>query len=435
MQTLWNKGVEAAQAVEDFTVGRDREMDMRLAKYDVLGSKAHIAMLASVGLLPKDEEQLLQKELDNILGQIDKGEFVLEDIAEDIHSQVEICLTRALGDLGKKIHSGRSRNDQVLVDLKLYMRAELEAIREAVLQLFSQFQSLSEKHKGVILPGYTHGQIAMPSSFGMLFGAYAESLCDDMYMLGAAYRIVNQNPLGSAAGYGSSFPLDRTQTTRTLGFEDLNYNSIAAQMSRGKSERALAAALGCLASTLNKFAADCCLYMSSNYRFISFPDSLTTGSSIMPHKKNPDVWEIMRGKTNMIASAETSIAQLSANMPHGYHRDFQLLKEIIFPAIDTTKECLAMCCYMLDNISVKETIVSDSNMYDDMFTVEEVNKKVLEGTPFRDAYREIGIAVKEGKFSYTGAKTVEGLHHTHQGSIGNLCTEQISQKMSRAARW
>ena len=435
MQTLWNKGVEAAQAVEDFTVGNDREMDLRLAKYDVLGSKAHIAMLAEVGLLAKDEEQILQKELDNILGQIERGEFVLEDIAEDIHSQVEICLTRKLGDLGKKIHSGRSRNDQVLVDLKLYMRAELEAIREAVLQLFDQFQNLSQKHKGVILPGYTHGQIAMPSSFGMWFGAYAESLCDDMYMLGAAYKIVNQNPLGSAAGYGSSFPLDREHTTRTLGFEDLNYNSIAAQMSRGKSERAVAAALGSLASTLNKFAADCCLYMSSNYRFISFPDSLTTGSSIMPHKKNPDVWEIMRGKTNRIESAETTIAQLTANLPHGYHRDFQLLKDILFPAIDSTKECLAMCSYMLDNIGVKETIVSDSTMYDDMFTVEEVNKKVLEGTPFRDAYREIGIAVKEGRFSYTGAKTVDGLHHTHQGSIGNLCTEQISRKMSRAARW
>ena len=435
MQTLWNKGVEAAQAVEDFTVGNDREMDLRLAKYDVLGSKAHIAMLAEVGLLAKDEEQILQKELDNILGQIERGEFVLEDIAEDIHSQVEICLTRKLGDLGKKIHSGRSRNDQVLVDLKLYMRAELEAIREAVLQLFDQFQNLSQKHKGVILPGYTHGQIAMPSSFGMWFGAYAESLCDDMYMLGAAYKIVNQNPLGSAAGYGSSFPLDREHTTRTLGFEDLNYNSVAAQMSRGKSERAVAAALGSLASTLNKFAADCCLYMSSNYRFISFPDSLTTGSSIMPHKKNPDVWEIMRGKTNRIECAETTIAQLTANLPHGYHRDFQLLKDILFPAIDSTKECLAMCSYMLDNIGVKETIVSDSTMYDDMFTVEEVNKKVLEGTPFRDAYREIGIAVKEGRFSYTGAKTVDGLHHTHQGSIGNLCTEQISRKMSRAARW
>ncbi|MBQ9583949.1 MAG: argininosuccinate lyase [Bacteroidales bacterium] len=435
MQTLWNKGTEAAQAVEDFTVGQDREMDMRLARYDVLGSKAHIAMLADVGLLPEEEEELLQKELDRILTQIERGEFVLEDIAEDIHSQVEINLTRALGDLGKKIHSGRSRNDQVLVDLKLYMRAELEAIRVSVLKLFDKLQELSQRHRDVILPGYTHGQIAMPSSFGMWFGAYAESLCDDMYMLGAAYRIVNQNPLGSAAGYGSSFPLDRSHTTRTLAFEDLNYNSVAAQMSRGKSERAFAAALGCLASTINKFAADCCLYMGSNYRFISFPDSLTTGSSIMPHKKNPDVWEIMRAKSNCIAAAEGTIAQLTANLPHGYHRDFQMLKQILFPAIDSTKECLSMCVYMLDNICVNDSIVSGSTMYDDMFTVEQVNRKVLEGTPFRDAYREVGVAVKEGRFSYTGAKTVEGLHHTHQGSIGNLCTEDISRKMSRAARW
>ena len=435
MQTLWNKGVEAAKAVEDFTVGNDREMDLRLAKYDVLGSKAHIAMLAQVGLLPKDEEQLLQKELDNILGQIEKGEFVLEDIAEDIHSQVEINLTRALGDLGKKIHSGRSRNDQVLVDLKLYMRAELEEIRTQVLDLFNSLISLSEKHKDVILPGYTHGQIAMPSSFSMWFGAYAESLCDDMYMLGAAYRIVNQNPLGSAAGYGSSFPLDREQTTRLLGFEDLNYNSVAAQMSRGKSERAMAAALACLASTLNKFAADCCLYMSSNYKFISFPDSLTTGSSIMPHKKNPDVWEIMRAKTNRICASEATISQLTANLPHGYHRDFQHLKEILFPAIDATRECLAMCTYMLDNIGVNDHILEGNPAYDDMFTVEEVNRKVVEGMPFRDAYREVGIAVKEGRFSYGGAKTVAGLGHTHAGSIGNLCNDKISQKMTRAARW
>ncbi|MBO4557443.1 MAG: argininosuccinate lyase [Bacteroidales bacterium] len=435
MQTLWNKGVEAAQVVEDFTVGNDRELDMRLAKYDVLGSKAHIAMLTKVGLLPADEERLLQKELDNILGQIERGEFVLEDCAEDIHSQVEICLTRALGDLGKKIHSGRSRNDQVLVDLKLYMRAELVAIRELVLQLFEQFQKLSEQHKNVILPGYTHGQIAMPSSFGMWFGAYAETLCDDMLMLGAAFKIVNQNPLGSAAGYGSSFPLDRQQTTEALGFEDLNYNSVAAQMSRGKSEKAVAAALASLAATLNKFAADCCLYMGSNFKFISFPDALTTGSSIMPHKKNPDVWEIMRGKANRIQAAETTIAQLTANLPHGYHRDFQLLKDILFPTIDATKECLSMCLYMLQNIGVREDIVSGSDMYNDMFTVEEVNNMVVSGVPFRDAYRQIGIAVKEGNFCYTGAKTVTGLGHTHMGSIGNLCTEQISQKMTRAARW
>ncbi len=435
MQTLWNKGVDAAKAVEDFTVGQDRELDLRLAKYDVLGSKAHIAMLARVGLLPAEEEKLLQTELDNILGQIERGEFVLEDIAEDIHSQVEIYLTRKLGDLGKKIHSGRSRNDQVLVDLKLYMRAELEAIRDAVLQLFDKFQSLSEQHKDVILPGYTHGQIAMPSSFGMWFGAYAESLCDDMYMLGAAHRIANQNPLGSAAGYGSSFPLDREQTTRSLEFEDLSYNSVAAQMGRGKSERAMAAALGCLASTLNKFAADCCQYMCSNFKFISFPDELTTGSSIMPHKKNPDVWEVMRAKTNRIQATEATISQMTANLPHGYHRDFQLLKDTLFPAIDSIKECLTMCLYMLDNIRINDHILEGNPAYDDMFTVEEVNKMVVEGVPFRDAYRNIGIAVKEGKFKYEGSKTVAGLHHTHQGSIGNLCTGKISQKMRRAADW
>ena len=434
MQTLWNKGVEAAQAVEDFTVGDDRTLDMRLAEYDVRGSKAHIAMLSEVGLLPKDEEQLLQKELDKILEQIARGEFVLEDIAEDIHSQVEICLTRSLGDLGKKIHSGRSRNDQVLVDLKLYMRAELEAIRALVLQLFDSLQKLSEKHKDVILPGYTHGQIAMPSSFGMWFGAYAEALCDDMYMLVAAYKIVNQNPLGSAAGYGSSFPLDRSKTTELLGFEDLDYNSVAAQMSRGKSERAVAAALGALAATLNKFASDCCMYMGSNFKFISFPDSLTTGSSIMPHKKNPDVWEVMRAKTNRIESAEATIAQMTANLPHGYHRDFQLLKDTLFPAIDSIKECLSMCLYMLENISVNKEILSGGKLYDDMFTVEEVNRMVVGGVPFRDAYRQVGIAVKEGRFAYTGAKSVQGLHHTHAGSIGNLCTEQIKDKMSRAAR-
>jgi len=435
MQTLWNKGVEAAQAVEDFTVGNDRELDMRLAKYDVLGSKAHIAMLAKVGLLPEAEEAVLQKELDNILYSIEQGEFVLEDIAEDIHSQVEICLTRKLGDLGKKIHSGRSRNDQVLVDLKLYLRAELEEIRGLVLELFAKFQALSEQHKDVILPGYTHGQIAMPSSFGMWFGAYAEALCDDMQMLGAAYRIANQNPLGSAAGYGSSFPLDREMTTKALGFKDLSYNSVAAQMGRGKSERAMAAAMGCLASTLNKFAADCCQYMCSNFKFISFPDSLTTGSSIMPHKKNPDVWEVMRAKTNRIMATEATISQMTANLPHGYHRDFQLLKDTLFPAIDTMKECLGMCLYMLENIRVNDRILEGSKMYDDMFTVEEVNKMVVGGVPFRDAYRNIGIAVKEGKFKYEGEKTVAGLNHTHAGSIGNLCTEKISQKMSRAADW
>ncbi len=435
MQTLWNKGVDAAKAVEDFTVGRDRELDMRLAKYDVLGSKAHIAMLSKVGLLPAEEEKVLQAELDNILRSIEGGTFVLEDIAEDIHSQVEICLTRTLGDLGKKIHSGRSRNDQVLVDLKLYLRAELQNIRSLTLTLFEKLQTLSEENKDVILPGYTHGQIAMPSSFGMWFGAYAEALCDDMQMLGAAYRIADQNPLGSAAGYGSSFPLDREKTTGDLGFGDLSYNSIAAQMGRGKTERAFAAAIGCLASTLNKFAADCCQYMSSNFKFISFPDSLTTGSSIMPHKKNPDVWEVMRAKTNRIEGCEGSIAMLTTNLPHGYHRDFQLLKDTLFPAIDSIKECLQMTVYMLENINVNKHILEGTHLYDPMFTVEEVNKMVVGGVPFRDAYKTIGKAVNEGRFQYSGAKTVEGLGHTHKGSIGNLCNGEISQKMNRAARW
>ncbi len=435
MQTLWNKGVDAAKAVEDFTVGRDRELDMRLAKYDVLGSKAHIAMLSKVGLLPAEEEKVLQAELDNILRSIEGGTFVLEDIAEDIHSQVEICLTRTLGDLGKKIHSGRSRNDQVLVDLKLYLRAELQNIRSLVLTMFEKLQALSEENKDVILPGYTHGQIAMPSSFGMWFGAYAEALCDDMQMLGAAYRIADQNPLGSAAGYGSSFPLDREKTTGDLSFGDLSYNSIAAQMGRGKTERAFAAAIGCLASTLNKFAADCCQYMSSNFKFISFPDSLTTGSSIMPHKKNPDVWEVMRAKTNRIEGCEGSIAMLTTNLPHGYHRDFQLLKDTLFPAIDSIKECLQMTVYMLENINVNKHILEGTHLYDPMFTVEEVNKMVVGGVPFRDAYKTIGKAVNEGRFQYSGAKTVEGLGHTHKGSIGNLCNGEISQKMNRAARW
>ena len=435
MQTLWNKGISASDAVENFTVGNDRILDLRLAEYDVMGSKAHIAMLAEVGLLAKDEEEILQKELDNILKTIEEGSFVLEECAEDIHSQVEILLTRKLGDLGKKIHSGRSRNDQVLVDLKLYMRDELLAIRGLVLDLFAKLQGLSEQYKDVILPGYTHAQIAMPSSFGMWFGAYAETLCDDMYMLGAAYRVANQNPLGSAAGYGSSFPLDRQMTTDLLHFEDLNYNCVAAQMSRGKTEKCMAAAMAAVASTLNKFASDCCQYMCSNFKFISFPESLTTGSSIMPHKKNPDVWEVMRAKTNRIESISGEIALLTTNHPHGYHRDFQILKDILFPAIDMFKECLTMTLYMLDNIIVNDHILEGTEMYDPMFTVEVVNNMVVDGVPFRDAYKQIGIAVREGKFQYTGAKSVEGLHHTHKGSIGNLCNDGISQKMKRASLW
>ncbi|MCF0172567.1 MAG: argininosuccinate lyase [Bacteroidales bacterium] len=433
MQALWNKGTAASNAVEKFTVGNDRELDMRLAPYDVQGSKAHIAMLAKVGLLPKDEEEILQKELDKIAASIERGEFVMEPDAEDIHSMVETLLTRSLGDIGKKIHSGRSRNDQVLVDLKLYMRDAILKLRGKVLTLFEMLQQLSEKYKDVILPGYTHAQVAMPSSFGMWFGAYAEALCDDMQMLGAAYRVVNQNPLGSAAGYGSSFPLDRRMTTGLLGFGDLNYNAVAAQMSRGKSEKCMAAAMASIASTLNKLASDCCQYMCSNFRFISFPDNLTTGSSIMPHKKNPDVWEVMRAKTNRVESISGEIALLTTNHPHGYHRDFQILKDILFPAIDTMEECLDMAVYMLENIVVNEHILDNSPMYDPMFTVEVVNNMVVTGVPFRDAYREIGIAVKEGKFSYEGSKSVAGLGHTHIGSIGNLCNGEIKAKMEKAS--
>ena len=435
MQTLWNKGVSATDIVEDFTVGNDRELDLKLAKYDVLGSKAHIAMLAEVGLLAKDEEQILQKELDNILGDIKAGNFVMEDEAEDIHSQIEILLTRRLGDIGKKIHSGRSRNDQVLVDLKLYMRDELDAMAEEVLALFAQYQSLSEQYKEVLLPGYTHAQVAMPSSFGLWFGAYAETLADDMVMIRAARKIADQNPLGSAAGYGSSFPLDRKMTTRLLGFEDLHWNSIAAQMSRSKAEKAAAAAIAAVSSTLNKFAADCCMYMCTNFRFISFPDSLTTGSSIMPHKKNPDVWEMVRAKTNRLQSVQNEIALLATNQPHGYHRDYQLLKDILFPAFEMMHSCLRMTGYMLEHIIVNEHILELESKYDPMFTVEVVNNKVVSGVPFRDAYKEVGIAVQEGRFKFDKPTAASQLAHTHEGSIGNLCTEEIKKKMDKASKW
>lgn len=434
MQTLWNKGVSATQMVEDFTVGNDRELDLKLAKYDVLGSKAHIAMLAEVGLLAKDEEQILSKELDEILAQIEAGNFVMEDEAEDIHSQIEILLTRKLGSVGKKIHSGRSRNDQVLVDLKLYMRDELDSLAEEVKSLFSQYQSLSEQYKEILLPGYTHAQVAMPSSFGLWFGAYAETLADDMVMIRAARRIVDQNPLGSAAGYGSSFPLDRKMTTRLLDFADLHYNSIAAQMSRSKAEKAVAAAIAAVSSTLNKFAADCCMYMCTNFRFISFPDSLTTGSSIMPHKKNPDVWEMVRAKTNRLQSIQNEIALLTTNQPHGYHRDYQLLKDILFPAFELMHSCLQMTSYMLEHIRVNEHILDQDDRYDPMFTVEVVNNKVVSGVPFRDAYKEVGIAVQEGRFSFDKPAAASQLAHTHEGSMGNLCTAQIKEKMDKASR-
>lgn len=425
--TLWNKGKAATDAVEAFTVGNDRVLDLVLAKYDVQGSLAHIEMLAAIGLLGAEELPLLREGLQRIYADIEAGHFALEEGVEDIHSQVELLLTRRLGEVGKKIHAGRSRNDQVLVDVKLFLKDQLKQLREEVLALFATLQTLSERYRAVLLPGYTHGQVATPSSFGLWFGAYAEALADDMYLLGGAYRMVDQNPLGSAAGYGSSFPLDREMTTRLLGFGSLDYNSVAAQLSRGRSERAVAAAMGSFALTINKFAADCCLYMSPNFGFIRFPDQLTTGSSIMPHKKNPDVWEIVRGQCNRILAAENSINLLCSNLPHGYHRDFQLLKDILFPALEQMHACLQMTDYMLQHISVNEQIL-DAPLYDHLFTVEEVNRRVLAGEAFRDAYRQVGIEVNEGRFQ--ADKT---LHHTHLGSIGNLATEQIAAKMRQAA--
>ena len=439
MSTLWSKGTQATDLVENFTVGNDRILDMRLAKYDVMGSMAHIKMLESIGLLTSEELKILTAGLEQIMSEIESGTFILEDDVEDIHSQVELLLTRRLGDIGKKIHSGRSRNDQVLVDVKLFLKDETLKLRDEVLALFKTLQSLSKQHKDLLLPGYTHGQVAMPSSFGLWFGAYAEALADDMFMLRGAYNVTNQNPLGSAAGYGSSFPLNRQMTTDLLNFGDLDYNVVAAQLSRGKSERAVASAMGAIALTLNKFAADCCMYMSPNYGFIKFPDELTTGSSIMPHKKNPDVWEIMRGKCNMIMAKENEISLLCSNMPHGYHREFQLLKDILFPALELMHDCLGMADYMLQHIIVKSGIL-DAPIYDYLFTVEEVNRRTLEGMPFRDAYKSVGIEVNEGRFRYQGASgktngqlTPADLNHTSLGSLGNLCTERIASKMQQAA--
>lgn len=427
MGTLWSKGTSATQIVEDFTVGNDRILDMRLAKHDVIGSKAHIKMLTSIGLLEQDELEKLTAGLDKILEEINSGEFSLNDDVEDIHSQVELLLTQRLGDIGKKIHSGRSRNDQVLVDIKLFLREEIELFRNEIVELFNTLTQLSEKYKSVLLPGYTHAQIAMPSSFGLWFGAYAETLIDDMYMLSGAYRVVNQNPLGSAAGYGSSFPLDRDMTTSLLGFASMNYNVVAAQMSRGKSEKAIASALSSLATTLNKLSADCCMYMCPNFGFIKFPDELTTGSSIMPHKKNPDVWEIIRGNCNRIQSLPNEISLMTTNMSHGYHRDYQLLKDVLFPALEQMHKCLFMAKYMLENITVNEDILKDE-IYTYLFTVEEVNRRVLEGMPFREAYKEVGIEVNQGKFKYEAKQ----LNHVHKGSLGNLCTQEIKDKMQKA---
>ncbi len=426
MATLWNKGVKATDAVEKFTVGNDRELDLRLARFDVEGSLAHIKMLESIGLLTDDELAILTVELKKILVEIAAGTFILEDDVEDIHSQVELMLTRRVGEVGKKIHSGRSRNDQVLVDLKLYTKYEIQVIRDEILLLFEQLQELSERYKDTLIPGYTHTQIAMPSSFGLWLGAYAESLIDDVYVLGSAWKIADQNPLGSAAGYGSSFPLNREMTTELLVFAAPNYNVVAAQMSRARTDKAMANALAAFSATISRLADDCILYMNGNYGFISFPQELTTGSSIMPHKKNPDVWEIIRAKCNRLLSVPNEISMMTANMTHGYHRDYQLVKDVLFPAIDTLHEVISMTSLMLGGLNVNEKIMDDPR-YDYLFTVEEVNRRVLAGMPFRDAYCEVGKEVENG--TYRASRTVS---HTHLGSIGNLATVAIAEKMKAA---
>ena len=423
---LWDKGFEPDAMIEDYTVGDDRELDMRLAQYDVEGSLAHIAMLERIGLLTREELETLTAGLHEIAADIRDGRFEIEPDTEDVHSQVELLLTRRLGDAGKKIHSGRSRNDQVLVDLKLFLRDELRKIAGDVRTLFDRLQAQSERYREVLMPGYTHLQIAMPSSFGLWFGAYAETLVDDMRLLTAAWHIANQNPLGSAAGYGSSFPLDREMTTERLGFETLHYNVVAAQMSRGKSERAAAAAIAAVAATVGRMAMDVCLFMSQNFGFVSLPDNLTTGSSIMPHKKNPDVFEMIRGRCNRLQAVPNELALLTTNLPVGYHRDMQLLKDILFPATTEIRRTLRMCDFMIGHLRVNEHILDDKK-YDYLFTVEDVNRLVLQGIPFREAYRQVGMAVQRGEYRPT-----REVHHTHAGSIGNLCTEAIRRKMEHA---
>ena len=423
MSKIWQKSVIVNQLVEHFTVGRDREFDLQMAAFDVLGSLAHTRMLENIGLMSTEELQLVQQELKNIYKAIKADEFQITADVEDVHSQVEYLLTQRIGDAGKKIHSGRSRNDQVLVDLKLFFRNEIQEVVQETEQLFRLLIELSEKHKDVLLPGYTHLQVAMPSSFGLWFGAYAEGLADDLEMVLAAYKITNKNPLGSAAGYGSSFPLNRTLTTELLGFDSLNYNVVYAQMGRGKTERIIAQALGNLAATLAKMAMDQVLYLSQNFAFVSYPDTLTTGSSIMPHKKNPDVWEIMRGKCNRLQALPNDVAMMCTNLPSGYHRELQLLKELLFPAFTDIKECLHMAKFMLQNISVNTHILDDP-AYACLFSVEDVNRMVLNGVPFRDAYKQVGAAIEQGKFN--PEKTV---NHTHEGSIGNLNNKEIVASM------
>ena len=420
---LWQKKHSSTAEVNQFTVGKDREMDSYLASYDVLGSLAHVKMLAKTGLLSTQEANDLCRELRAIHAEILKGNFTLREDMEDIHSQVEWELTNRLGDTGKKVHSARSRNDQVLVDIRLFLRAELEDMAKAVQPLFELLQAQSEKYKDYLLPGYTHLQLAMPSSFGLWFGAYAESLTDDLLQLQAAYTIVNKNPLGSAAGYGSSFPIDRTYTTSLLGFGDLNYNVVYAQMGRGKAERLVAQALAGIAETISRFSMDACLYMNQQFGFIGFPEELTTGSSIMPHKKNPDVLELIRSHCNRIKALPNEIMMMTTNLPSGYHRDLQLLKEHLFPAFDTLGQCIQMLTTMVSQIKIEKDLLNHDK-YKYLFSVEEVNKLVLKGIPFRDAYRQVGQSIEEGTYQWSTE-----VHHTHEGSIGNLCNDKIAQRM------
>lgn len=422
-QKLWDKGKATNEEIERFTVGRDREMDLFLAKHDVLGSMAHITMLESIGLLGSDELPILLKELKSIYALAESGDFVIEEGVEDVHSQVEMLLTRKLGDLGKKIHSGRSRNDQVLLDMKLFTRAQIQSIAEAVSELFEVLIEQSNKYKDVLLPGYTHLQIAMPSSFGLWFGAYAESLVDDMMLLLAAWKMTNRNPLGSAAGYGSSFPLNRQMTTDLLGFDSMDYNVVYAQMGRGKIEKTVAFAISGIAATISKLAFDSCMFTSQNFGFIKLPDECTTGSSIMPHKKNPDVFELTRAKCNKIQTLPQQIMMIMNNLPSGYFRDLQIIKEIFIPVFEELRDCLKMTTHIMREVEIKKNILDDAK-YDFIFSVEEVNRLVLEGMPFRDAYKKVGLDIEAGKF--TPNKKIE---HTHEGSVGNLCNDQIEKLM------
>lgn len=422
---LWDKGTSVNEWIERFTVGRDREMDIYLAEFDVLGTIAHITMLETIGLIGKDELPVLKKELVAIYQQAKVGNFMIEEGVEDVHSQVEMMLTRKLGDIGKKVHSGRSRNDQVLLDCKLFIRNEIKKTVESVSSLFESLIEQSEKHKDVLIPGYTHLQVAMPSSFGLWFGAYAESLSDDLLLLQTAYKIANQNPLGSAAGYGSSFPLNRTLTTQLLGFDDLSYNVVYAQMGRGKTEKITAFAFSSVAATLARLAMDVCLYMSQNFAFVSLPDEFTTGSSIMPHKKNPDVFELIRAKCNKIQSLPNDITLMLTNLPSGYFRDLQILKEIIFPALAELRDCIDIAAFMMDKLKINTSILDDER-YKYLFSVDELNKLVLQGTPFRDAYKIVGKDIAEGKFN-----PEKKVAHTHEGSIGNLCNDKIQLKFNK----